>query len=236
MNENHTTLAVAFTDENYDPRCPCLLVLDTSGSMHGEPIKELNQGLRRFRDELCEDPLAARRVEVGMITFGGSARMVQDFVTASAFTPPVLEASGGTPMGAALELALDRLLRRKQDLKNDGIPYYQPWLFLVTDGAPTDAWREAAAAVQAEGSKDKNSKATDKGINVFVVGVEGADMQTLAQVAPPNRPPLKLKGLQFADMFVWISQSLGQVTNSNPGDKVGLQTPIGDSGWGELSA
>ena len=55
---------------NPEPRCPCLLLLDTSGSMHGRPIEELNAGLRVFKEELASDAMAMQRVEVALITFG----------------------------------------------------------------------------------------------------------------------------------------------------------------------
>ena len=54
--------------DNPEPRCPCLLLLDVSGSMRGAPIRELNQGLIQFKDELYADSLAANRVEVGLPT------------------------------------------------------------------------------------------------------------------------------------------------------------------------
>ena len=61
--------AARFAD-NPDPRCPCVLVLDRSGSMTGDRIDELNAGLRQFRDELLADDLAARRVELAVVPFG----------------------------------------------------------------------------------------------------------------------------------------------------------------------
>jgi hypothetical protein len=54
--------AVEFA-QNPEPRCPCVLILDISSSMTGEPIRELNEGLAAFRDELLADPVARRRVE-----------------------------------------------------------------------------------------------------------------------------------------------------------------------------
>jgi uncharacterized protein YegL len=76
--------------ENPEPRCPCVLLLDTSGSMMGEPITALNQGLVAFRDDLTRDPLASRRVELAVVTFDSEVKVVQDFVTADQFQPPTL--------------------------------------------------------------------------------------------------------------------------------------------------
>ena len=100
------------------PRTPShaarVLLLDISGSMQGTPIAEVHAGLQTYRDELCADSLAAKRVEVAVVTFGGQVQVAVDFQTASSFAPPVLHASGDTPMGAAIIQAIDLVTRRKQ--------------------------------------------------------------------------------------------------------------------------
>jgi len=88
---------VEFAD-NPEPRCPCVLLLDTSGSMSGTKIAELNSGLETFAEELRSDTMAAKRVEVFIITFG-PMKTFKHFVTADAFQAPTLVASGDTPMG-----------------------------------------------------------------------------------------------------------------------------------------
>src|SRR6185437_16641123 len=103
--------------ENPEPRCPCLLLLDTSASMDGEPIKELNDGIIKFKDELMADALAVKRVELGLVTFG-PVRVETDFQTADVFQPPMLIASGDTPMGAAILQGLD-LLTQKRNLQTE---------------------------------------------------------------------------------------------------------------------
>ena len=78
--------------ENPEPRCPCVLLLDTSGSMQGPPVAALNEGLRVFKNDLSKDPVASRRVEVAVVTFDSAVNVVQDFVTADQFQPPSLTA------------------------------------------------------------------------------------------------------------------------------------------------
>ncbi len=209
---------------NPEPRCACLLLLDTSTSMQGAAIAELNQGLQTFKQELMSDGMATQRVEVGIVTFG-PVEVNSDFQTADVFIPPQLVASGNTPMGAAIEQGLDMLEARKMTYKQAGISYYRPWVFLITDGSPTDDWQRAAERVRAG---DNNER---KQFSFFAVGVDGADMSTLTQICSPTRPPLKLKGLSFRELFAWLSSSLGGVARSQPGEAVKLSVP---TGWGSV--
>ncbi len=140
------TFATSDFASNPEPRCPCILLLDVSGSMSGRPINELNAGLVTFRDELLADPLALKRVELGIVTFG-PVHVEQPFTSAANFFPPILFAQGDTPMGAAITKALDMVEERKREYRANGISYYRPWIFLITDGAPTDEWQAAANKV-----------------------------------------------------------------------------------------
>ncbi len=201
--------------QNAEPRCACVLLLDTSWSMNGVPIDALNQGLQTFQQDLQEDSLARKRVEVAIITFGnGGVRQTQDFVTAEAFYAPQLTPGGTTPMGEAINLGLDMIRDIKTTFKNNAIAYYRPWMFMITDGEPDPGWQSAVQRL--------HNEAANKGVAFFAVGVENANMQILSQIATPTLPPVMLKGLNFKEMFRWLSDSMRRTSSTKVGDNVPL--------------
>jgi uncharacterized protein YegL len=210
--------------ENPEPRCPCVLLLDTSGSMQGERIDALNQGLLSFKDELVKNSLAARRVEVAIVTFDSHVNIIQDFVTADQFSPPILTAQGLTTMGAGINKSLEIIQQRKEQYRANGIAYYRPWVFMITDGEPQgeldDIIEQAIKRIQED--------EVNKRIAFFTVGVENANMNKLSEIAV--RTPLRLKGLNFIEMFVWLSASMSAVSHSKVDEQIALP-PIG---WGSI--
>jgi uncharacterized protein YegL len=243
--------------DNPEPRCPVVLVLDTSGSMAGTAIRELNEGLRGFSEALKGDRLASLRVEVAIVAFGAGVRAIdvrggeptqgsdivpfnplglavrtptreipfdahQAFVSADQFQPPVLEARGNTPLGEAVQRSLALLRDRKEIYKQNGLDYFRPWMFVITDGKPTDrGWEAAADQIKLEEMR--------RGVIFYGVGVEKADLRVLSRFTDA-RPPLKLKGLAFGDLFMWLSKSLSVIAHSRPGE----QAPLPPVGWGEV--
>ena len=209
--------------ENPEPRCPCVLILDPSGSMYGPPIEALNQGIQTFRYALAKDPLAALRVEVAAIIYDGpdgsadmsSVQLLHDFSTVNNFNPPKLEALRGNHEAKAIHLALDTIEKRKRSYRESGISYYRPWIILIADGGltePEDVIKSASERLrQAE---------RDKQVAFFAIGVAGANMEQLALLG--TRAPLPLNGLAFDELFVWLSGSMSRVSGSRPGDEVRL--------------
>ena len=95
------------------PRCPVILLLDTSQSMTEAYKEALLKGINRFEEELLQDNIACRCVEVSIITFGGSAKVVQTFAKAGEFSLDHLELSGETSMGLGIAIALKNIARRE---------------------------------------------------------------------------------------------------------------------------
>jgi uncharacterized protein YegL len=192
--------------------------------MKDEPIAALNQRLKVLKEDLCKDSLASRRVELAVVTFDSEVKVVQDFVTADQFEPPTLTAQGTTSMGCGIHKALDMLHTRKAQYKANGVTYYRPWVFMITDGEPQgeseDLVNEAAHRIRDDESR--------KGVAFFAVGVENANMTRLGEIAV--RTPVRLRGLNFVEMFVWLSRSTQAVSHS----KTDEQTALPPAGWGAV--
>lgn len=210
--------------ENPEPRCPCVLLLDASGSMNGAPIDALNAGLHTFKDELNRDDIAKKRVEVAIVSFNSDVEVVQDFVTADQFDPPTLIAEGLTHMGSGIHKALDLVQDRKSQYRNNGVAYYRPWVFLITDGEPQG---ESESVVEAAAQRLQQEEENQR-VAFFAVGVEDANIERLSQIVV--RTPLKLKGLNFQEMFIWLSASMQRVSQSQTNEQVPLPPP----GWGTI--
>ena len=208
--------------DNPEPRCCCILLADTSSSMAGAPMTALNHGLETFRAAIDHDPLTKKRVEVALITFASDVQVVQDFTTIEQFCPPRLAARGLTAMGSAILKGLDLLAERKATFKTHGIDYFRPWIFLITDGVPEG---EPQSLIEQAAQRVRAAE-TAKQVVFFAVAVEGADMHCLQRLSV--REPIKLRGLEFDKMFLWLSRSITQVSQSQLGDQVALTPPGSD--------
>lgn len=215
-------------EENADPRAPTVLVLDCSDSMdqlfEGEtrtPLQALNGALDVLVSEIHNDMLSRRRVELSFLPYGTQVAEPTPFGTIDNIFVPELAPMGITNTGAALTKALDHLEARKQEYRNNGVSYFMPTLYLLSDGLSMDDLGPVSAKIkEMQGNKK---------LSFFAIGVEGADLNQLSDIG--LRPALGLQGVKFAELFEWISQSAASVSASNPGDKIALTSP---AGWAEM--
>ena len=218
--------------DNHHARVAVCLCLDTSASMKGHPINELNAGVRLFYDAVERDSMASASAEIAIVTFGqGGVKCIQDFTTADNASSPIMTADGQTPMGEAVNLSLDLLEARKAQYISNGTEYYQPWLVLMTDGKPYGGDESELVRAKERATQMVN----DKKLTVFPIGIgNNADFMTLRSFSP-KRAPVKLKGLNFRKFFEWLSASMHNVSASRPGDSVNLpDAALWAEGWGTL--
>lgn len=209
-NYNDTTLDTM----NPAPRCPVTLLLDTSGSMSGQPIQELNAALCQFIQETSEDEAASMSVELEVITFDDTADIILPFTPISNVkrNTASLTTGGMTSMGAALNLAKSELEARRREYRNAGISSYKPWVILMTDGGPNDNWVTAADQMRKLGEAGK----------ITYIGIEignAADHGTMCQILPAQPGPVKLQGLRFKQFFRWLTDSLKSISSSAVSDQ-----------------
>ena len=195
--------------ENANERTPCILVLDCSGSMRGEPIKQLNTGLEALEKELKDDIDASSRVQLLVIKAYGKddADVSADWVDAMNFTAPVMEASGLSPIGKAMKLALQKIEDQKCLYDSCGVTSKRPWIFLISDGEPTDyGWEQAA--------EECRIAQENKKVVVHAVGTQGANLEKLAKFSVMQ--PKRLSGLKFTEFFLWLSRSVSCISRAAP--------------------
>lgn len=213
-------MAVKFTTDplpvvNHGERhVPAVLLVDNSGSMAGKPIEELNEGLKEFGKALQEDSLALGRAEVCVISFNSTVQTEMSFRPAEEYEAPELSANGLTAFNQAIEEGLNAIEERKAEYRDQGISYYRPWLFVLTDGAPTDEeeFGDVAKARLQHAIRDKR-------VVYMPMAISRADTKKLQEYYPeetPSKVVLKADAENFKEAFVWLSQSLSVVSHSDP--------------------
>ena len=190
---------------NPNTRIPICIALNTSGSMDGKKIDELNRGVNIFLKTIFEDEITRYSADIAILTFGGTVEKVLDFGAVEDIKLPKFLAHGGTPMGEAVLEALDMLEDRKKQYQKNAVTYWQPWLVLMTDGAATDGEHALPnkVAMAAEKTCDlvKNKKLT-----LFSIIIEPGTPDELEKFCGKLAP---LDGVKFEEFFVWLRKKKG---------------------------
>lgn len=181
-------------------KLPVYLALDTSGSMVGEPIEAVKNGMKILTDALRQDPYALETAHLSVITFDSSARQVVPMSDLTSFTPPDVSASGSTCLGAALGLLAQKIdtevTKTTADTKGD----WKPMVFIMTDGGPTDDWRRGLA----EFRKRKT------GVVVACAAGGAADTSVLKEITENVVTLDVADSASLKSFFRWVSASISQ--------------------------
>lgn len=220
---NYLIPGAEFSD-NTQQRTPCILLLDGSGSMTSNGnIDRLNEGIKRLEEELKKDIIARNRVQIAVIRFGGDIpEVMTDWTDAIEFIAPHIKADGMTPMGQAVDMGLQMIEERKKTYKKNSIPYTRPWMFIISDGAPTDnGWDKSAERC--------NQAEIERKLLVWTLAVSGAETDKLAAFKAPNkegkREVFNLDGMKFVELFQWLSASLSTTSQGVAGGSIQIVAP-----------
>lgn len=208
--------------ENPESRVACIILIDASNSMTGEPIAEVNRGLVQFSQQIEADELTSMRADVAVIAFNHEHEVVRQFGQHVDFSRSAIETGGGTRLAPPLNTALDMIEARKAQYREARIPYYRPIIMLLTDGKPE---HDEPTDLKLVADRIKAAQRS-KGLTFFPIGTQSADMNVLSSLT--SFQPKTLRGTNFVALFEWLSNSITAISQSQMGDDV----PLPDTdGW-----
>lgn len=196
-------------------RLPVYLVLDISGSMSGEPIEAVKNGVQVLVSTLRQDPYALETAFLSVITFDSSAKQIVPLTELSMFQMPDIQANGTTALGDALSLLASKVssevVKSTLEVKGD----WKPLVFLMTDGEPTDNLQK--------GLNDfKNQKF---GMVVACAAGQGANTSVLKQITDVVVQLDTADSATIKAFFKWVSASVStgsQKVESSGNEVTGL--------------
>lgn len=202
-------------------KLPLCLVLDKSGSMlertkspNGSIVKihELNANVERLINYIKNDEKASKICDLCIIAFGGSVELVTDYNRIDNIRPFKLVATGATPLGEAVGLAVNLLDKRRQYYRDNGIEHYKPIMLLMSDGEPTDKYAESARRCA--------QKVNNKDLKIYPVGIgHNFRVETLKEFSPLINPKRINDMAGFMKLFELLSRSTSNPTEVDKIDK-----------------
>lgn len=186
----------------------CLMLLDTSGSMAGTPIEELNKGLNKFYEDVCKDERTKEILDIAIVEFNSATRVVQPFVPVLYMEPVNLSAGGGTIMAPAIRTAIDMVTERSKFYLQTGTQPYKPWILMISDSLANDDLSQIADEIH---GLEENGK-----LKFFSLGVGDYNSEVFHKLSGPK--VMKLKDYDFSSFFDWVNKSMRSVSVTAPGD------------------
>jgi len=184
---------------------PVILLLDVSGSMGGEKIRNLNDAVRDMLEVFGDAENSETEIWVAIITFGDQVKLHQKLVSAGQIQWEDLSAAGSTPLGVALQMA--KAMIEDKDIVPSRA--YRPTVVLVSDGQPTDDWENPLKGFISDGRSGKCDRMA------MAIGAQ-ADETVLGKFieGTPNGLFYSENAKQMRDFFKFVTMSVTIRTKS----------------------
>ena len=179
-------------------RLPVYLLLDTSGSMHGEAIEAVKNGVQILLSTLRQDPYALETAYLSIISFDTTAKQLVPLTELAAFQAPEINASGTTQLGDALSMLAEKIEQEVQKTTADTKGDWKPLIFIMTDGSPTDDWRKGLDRL----------KKVKTGVIVACAAGNAADTSILKQITEVVVELATTDSNSIKAFFKWVSASV----------------------------
>ncbi|MDR6570013.1 Uncharacterized conserved protein YegL, contains vWA domain of TerY type [Chitinophaga ginsengisegetis] len=180
-------------------RLPVYLLLDTSGSMNGEPIEAVKNGVQIMINSLRQNPQAIETAFISIITFDSSARQVVPLTDLASFQMVDIKATGTTALGEALQLVSNCIDHEVAKTTTEKKGDWKPLVFIMTDGIPTDSWQSGLAAF----------KQRKVAYTIACAAGSGADTAILKQITDNVLSLDTADSQSIARFFAWVTASIG---------------------------
>lgn len=211
-------------------RMLCLLLVDTSDSMTGQHLEELDTALDQFSQKLCNNRLLLERLDldVAIVEFNSTANIVQPFMPIQYMESVQLTAGSGSDITVGLQKAIDMIDKHRQSCIDEGSQLLCPWIVMITDGGFTDSIDCLAEEIARLDNEDK--------LRLWAFTVQGANTESIYKLCNGKRV-IELKDYDFTNVFDCFIKSMGcgsVIHSFQPGERAELPpnvVPVINDEW-----